>query len=284
MNRPVTLLDYSRRIQRTVAWIAENLDDPIELDALAGVACFSPHHFHRIYRHLTGETPAETVRRLRLHRAATELVRGAADMERVAARAGYGSVSAFSRSFRAGYGISPAAYRRSGRLVVPEVTTPLEAVSMYSVDIRDLPPRRLAAMRHVGPYAEIGPTFDRLFAWGRGNGLIGPDTRSFGVYLDDPGTVPAAKLRSAAGITVGPDFTARDGVHILDMAGGRHAVIRHQGPYAELEGAYAWLYGEWLPASGFEAADRPCCEEYLNDPATLPPAQWLTDVCLPLVG
>jgi AraC family transcriptional regulator len=31
-----------------------------------------------------------------------------------------------------------------------------------------------------------------------------------------------------------------------------------------------------------EPADRPCFEEYLNNPKELPPAEWRTDICVPL--
>ena len=59
-------------------------------------------------------------------------------------------------------------------------------------------------------------------------------------------------------------------------------MLIHTGPYAELERPYRWLYGEWLPASGHEAADAPVIEEYLNDPRSLPPPQWRTAICVPL--
>ena len=72
------------------------------------------------------------------------------------------------------------------------------------------------------------------------------------------------------------------GLAILALPGGRAAVARHRGPYAELEAAYAWLYRDWLPASGQEPADHPCFELYLNDPRRTAPADLLTDVCLPL--
>jgi methylphosphotriester-DNA--protein-cysteine methyltransferase len=72
MNKPATVLDYSRRIERVARHIGAHLDQPLELGALAEVACFSPCHFHRIYRALSGETVAETIRRHRLHRAAGE--------------------------------------------------------------------------------------------------------------------------------------------------------------------------------------------------------------------
>ena len=73
-------------------------------------------------------------------------------------------------------------------------------------------------------------------------------------------------------------------VRLLDLAGGRHAVLVHKGPYAELHKAYNWLFGTWLPASGEEPADRPCFEEYLNDPQQVPPEEWLTAINLPLVA
>ena len=56
----------------------------------------------------------------------------------------------------------------------------------------------------------------------------------------------------------------------------------HVGPYAELDRAYTWLFGDWLPESGEEAADAPAVEEYLNDPRTVSPAELRTDIWLPL--
>jgi AraC family transcriptional regulator len=282
MTKPLTTLDYSRRIERVVAHIGEHLDEPLDLDRLAAVACFSPYHFHRIYRAMTGETVADTLRRLRLHYAAAELVQGAAPISAVARQAGYGSIAAFTRAFAASYGIAPSAYRRAGRLVPPSSATAETETAMYDVTIRHFQPVRLAALRHPGDYMEIGTTFERLFAWAVGRGLMGPQTRSIGVYYDDPDAVPAASLRADAGVSVGRDVTVDGDLRIVEVPGGRHAVLRHKGPYAELHKAYRWLYREWLPTSGEQCADRPCFEEYLNNPRTLPPEEWLTDICLPL--
>jgi AraC family transcriptional regulator len=283
MSKPLTTLDYSRRIERVVAYIADHLEEPLDLDRLAAVACFSPYHFHRIYRAVTGETAADTLRRLRLHNAAGELVQGQVPVRILARHAGYRSVAAFTRAFTASYGMPPAGYRRAGRLVPPVPTANEPETAMYEVSIRQLQPVRLAALRHAGSYMEIGTTFERLFAWAAGRSLIGPQTRSIGVYYDDPDAVPAEKLRSEAGIVVGPEVAVDGDLHIVEVPGGRHAVLHHTGPYAELNKAYRWLYREWLPQSGELCADRPCFEEYLNNPRTLPPEEWRTDICLPLV-
>ena len=58
----------------------------------------------------------------------------------------------------------------------------------------------------------------------------------------------------------------------------------HAFGHADLDVAYSWLYHNWLPQSGREPGDAPCFEEYLNDPRSLPPQEWLTAVNLPLKG
>jgi AraC family transcriptional regulator len=119
MTKPETRIDYGRRIARVADYIAENLDAGLDVERLAAVAYFSPWHFHRIYRETTGETVADTVRRLRLHRAAVELTRDDTPLGQVAKRAGYGTLAAFSRAFSADYGVPPGAYRLRGQLLPP---------------------------------------------------------------------------------------------------------------------------------------------------------------------
>jgi len=282
-----TLTAYGQRIARAMALIARDPAAPPRLEALADAAAFSPFHFHRIYRALTGETPAETAARERLSRAAMLLIRGRAPVAEVARRCGYGSAAALTRAFRAAYGVPPGAYRAQGGIGFDAPRPPihpLEETSMTDVTIRDLPPLRLLALRHRGPYGNIGDAFNRLMAVAGGMGLAGPDTRSFGLYHDDPMSVPASSLRSDAAVTIGPDVAAPDGLAIIEMPALRVAVRRFQGPYSELEGAWSRLYRDWLPASGEEPADAPCMEEYVNDCRQLPPSEWLTDLMVPLRG
>ena len=76
---------YQERLDRVTAYIYEHLDDDIDLQVLADVACMSPYHWHRIYHAMQGETVAATVKRLRLHRAAGFLAHTAMPIEEVAA-------------------------------------------------------------------------------------------------------------------------------------------------------------------------------------------------------
>ena len=108
-----TVEDYADRVERVHAYLAAHLDRDVDLDHLAGIACFSPFHFHRIYHALQGETIAESVRRMRLHRAALDLIEGTVPVARIAVRAGYGSQAAFTKRFHEEVGESPARLRRA---------------------------------------------------------------------------------------------------------------------------------------------------------------------------
>jgi AraC family transcriptional regulator len=292
-ERLTTRSDYAMRLERVFRWLADHLDDTLDLARLADVAAMSPYHFHRIYHAMHGETAAETVRRLRLHRAAVELITGGLPVARIAGRAGYGSQEAFTRAFKAAYGVPPARYRASF-VPSPVLTGPskrtgptgtedvMETTMTYHATIRETPAIRVAALPHHGDYLNIGSTFERLAAMAVGQGLFGPGSRSFGIYYDDPATTSRDALRADACLTLPDGLVPGGALQLREIPARRYAVTLHVGPYAELHIPYKWLYGTWLPQSGEEAADAPIIEEYLNDARMVPPSELRTEIWLPL--
>jgi AraC family transcriptional regulator len=277
MNDPS---NYAERVQRVVDYVAEHLDETLDLDALARVAYFSPYHFHRVYRGLLGETVADTVRRLRLHRAAIDLLGRDLSVERAARRAGYASQAAFTRAFRAEYGEPPARYRVARQMVQ---LSQERNFTMYQVETITTPALRVAAIEHRGDYQLMSKVFERLMTVAATTGLLTPDSRSIGIYHDDPVSVPQDELRSAACVTVPNNWEPSGELSEVHIEGGRYARIVHTGPYVELETAYDWLYRTWLPSSAEELRDLPCIEEYLNDPRQVPAKDLKTAVLMPLV-
>ena len=280
MRRPDTSLDYGRRLQRVADHIAANLDAPLDLARLAQIACFSPYHFHRVYRAAMDETAAETLTRLRLARAATDLARTTLSLAEVRRRAGYGSDAAFSRAFSAAYGQPPLAFRKSQRRNLAAL--PLRGTHAMTIEIQDRPSLRIAAVEHTGPYADIGRSFQRLAAWAGPRGMLGPTSYGVAVYPEgEHCDAPPPGRHVLVGLTVGSTVTGGDGVTIHEVPGGRHAIALHKGPYAELPRTYNALFA-WLAASGEEPADAPLFEVNLNNPSNTPPAELLTEICLPL--
>jgi len=273
---------YDARLSRVTAYIHDHLDDELDLNRLADIACVSPYHWHRIYHAIHGETIAATVKRLRLHRAAGYLAHSAMAIKEVAEKSGYGSVQSFTRLFHAAYGMPPARYRKEGSHQQFKSQQAAEIAMSYDVKIASQPPLTAVTLDHQGSYMLIGRAFDTLFGWLGSRNLIGPGTRSIGVYLDDPSIVPETQLRSKAGVILNQPIALEAPLALTEVAGGTYAVLTYKGPYADMKFAYQWLYGTWLVQSGREAADAPVYEEYLNDPRNTAPTELLTAIYLPL--
>ncbi|WP_293265717.1 AraC family transcriptional regulator [Neptunomonas sp.] len=279
---------YHQRFERVIDYIYKHLDKPLDLYVLADIACLSPYHWHRVYKAMYGETLAATVKRLRLHKAAGHLVNSQKSVEEIAKSSGYSSVQSFNRAFSDSLGLPPARYRVEGNHQIFKLSKDRELVSikgvdMLQVEIKEVEAISLAGVDHTGSYMDIGGSFEKLFAWLGMKQLISEQTRSFGVYFDDPDATPEEKLRSAACATLSSyDVMSSDPVTEYAIGSCECAVLRYVGPYSNMQVAYQWLFGEWLPNSGRESENAPVFEEYVNDPRTVAPNELITDIYLPL--
>ena len=154
---------------------------------------------------------------------------------------------------------------------------------MFPVTIKTIPPCSAAGVLHVGPYADMPRAFQQLGGILAARNLFAHAQGLFAIYHDAPGSKPDAELRAHVAVIVSAAFPPGvPGLEYFDLAGGRHAVLEHTGPYATLAGAYDWLYGVWLPQSREEPRDAPPIEFYVNDPRTTPPNDLRTDIRLPV--
>ncbi|QKJ66399.1 AraC family transcriptional regulator [Deefgea piscis] len=281
MNKSRTRDDYSRRLMRVVQLLWQEPARNYSLEQIADVAHFSPFHFHRIYREMMGETVTATQQRLRLHFASRDLAQASDwSLLRIAQRAGYQSSAAFVRSFAAAYGVTPGAYRRQRWQDLQFKIN--QEMDMYTVEFRTLAaPIHLATRRHRGAYLQIGEAFSLLQLALQAQ--VAPDARWFGLYFDDPKTVAEGQLRSDAAVEIKGTASLPADIGQAQIPAARYAVIEHIGPYSELERAYHWLFGVWLPQSGEQAASVPTIEQYLNDPSNTPPKDLRTEIWLALV-
>lgn len=101
-------------VARVLHRVQSDLDAPWDLARMAEVAGYQHHHFARLFGNVAGEPPASYVRRLRLERAAGDLLRGL-PVAHVAERALYRSGEAFSRAFKRQFGLVPTAFPRQVR-------------------------------------------------------------------------------------------------------------------------------------------------------------------------
>ncbi len=273
---------YQDRLNRVTDYIYAHLDDELNFEHLAEVACLSPWHWHRIYRGVFGETVTATVRRLRIHRAAGQLANSDMPVAEVAKRAGYPNVQSFTRLFKAQLGMAPAAYRAGGGHTKFEHKPKPGEDKMYDVAFRKSGNIRVAAIPHKGDYMEVGRAFETLFGTLYAQNLFSPDMRMIGIYFDDPDLMPVDELRSMACMSVPEDFDMRPPLQEMRLESGDYAVLTHKGPYADMPKAYRWFFGDWLNVSGREVADKPSFELYLNNPRDVAPSELLSEIWMPL--
>jgi AraC family transcriptional regulator len=99
LNKAKNWTDYEERLGRVIAYIHDHLDDQLDLNQLAEVACLSPYHWHRIYYAIQGEAIVATVKRLRLHCAAGCLANTLMPIDEVVKKSGYKNLQSFTRIF-----------------------------------------------------------------------------------------------------------------------------------------------------------------------------------------
>ena len=94
-------------------YIEQHLTVPITLHKIAQAAGYSPWHSARIFKKLTGKTPFEYIRALRLSRAAVKLRDGDSRIIDVAFDFVFDSHEGFTRAFSKEFGMSPRHYSKN---------------------------------------------------------------------------------------------------------------------------------------------------------------------------
>ena len=302
------MADYVARFNRVMDYIEEHLASALSLEELAGVANFSPFHFHRLFQSYQGETLFRFISRRRIEQAAAMLrLHPASSVTSIAMDCGFENASAFSRRFRSHFGCSPREWRERGDVILREernTGTPMtgkaamrleggrqlwelrrENGEPWSIRIEEIEEIELAYIRHTGPYAANAALFkrltERLLAWAGPAGVLDFPRHLYFLYPDTPDITPDEKLRVSACIPIPPDTELSGEVGRLRLPRGRYAVLSAALGVYEYGEAWSWLYGTWLPQSGYDPDDTVSFERYPFE-ATGASSTPIVDICIPV--
>lgn len=145
----------------------------------------------------------------------------------------------------------------------------------------------IAYIRHIGPYKGnnelFGSLFDQICGWAGPRGLILPaKTKFMCVYYDSPDITDESKLRLDVCLSVAPDTKVEAPFGKSTIPSGKYAVCEFKVGPKDYEAAWGFLYGEWLPSSGFQPDDRPCYENYLSSPDESPDGSCRVEIYVPV--
>ncbi|MGH9381118.1 MAG: helix-turn-helix domain-containing protein [Thermoanaerobaculia bacterium] len=111
-----TVEERNRRMLRARDAMDRAYAEPLDIPALARVACASEGHFIRTFRATFGETPHRYLQRRRVERAMFLLCQTGRSVTEICFEVGFNSLGTFSRTFRHIVGESPTVYRKRAEM------------------------------------------------------------------------------------------------------------------------------------------------------------------------
>ncbi len=277
-------VDYVQCVNRAIDHVVRNLDGSPHLDEIARAAGFSPFHFHRVFKSLVGETVAQFVKRQRLERALYIMSHSPGrSLTDVALECGFSSSSDFSRSFKQRFGTPPSAFdlatfrdlRRDQ--FIDSQSGDDKAVRFarlpaglnpdgFEVELRNLPPRTVAYVRVLDPFSSMTAViaaYERLMAWASARGFS--DRQWLGYMWEDPEIVALKDCRYDVAVEV-DDVRPEGEIGRFQFPAMRVAQVRIKGGLELETRALDWMFGTWLPRSGYVPDEQPAFEAWIGRP------------------
>jgi len=100
----------SNPVSAVLEYVRAHLSEPLTVADMADLVRLSPSAFAHLFRDVTGRSPYQFVKEMRLDRARELLVDGNLTVARISKEVGYASVSHFISEFRGRFGVTPRAY------------------------------------------------------------------------------------------------------------------------------------------------------------------------------
>ncbi|WP_186297732.1 AraC family transcriptional regulator [Sedimenticola selenatireducens] len=273
-----TSYEHQTRINEALYRIHADLSAELTIADLAKRACYSPYHFQRIFKQITGESVHDYIRRCRLEWAANLLIYNPDTViVEIATECGFHSNASFNHAFKSFFGCSPSIWRKEGYAQRSRSLKALWSTSavnphrkFYEDTLREnerplLPPvviKRLASqsvayIRHIGYDQGIGEVWERLLDWGADHGFDVDKQQMIALHHSNPDLIPFDQCRYVACLTLPKKSYPSDGVGVMEIPGGLHACCEAEGVFGDLLYLMRNLYMYWLPASDYQARSIP---------------------------
>lgn len=276
-------MEWVERLNQSISYIEEHLTDEIDYEQLAKIACCSAYHYQRMFAYMAGVTLAEYIRRRKMSLAAVDLQGGDMKIVDLAEKYGYLSPTAFNRAFQGVHGIAPSSVRGEGVPVksFPAITFKISVKGVEEMNYRI---ETKEAFRIVGVSAPLHKEIEKNF-------MIVPDLwqkASTNGTIQKLAAMMDAQPRGLLGVSacgnqedwkyfIAVSSTKEKGeFEEYTIPASTWAVFPGSGTNQSIQALEQRIVTEWLPTSGYEYADAPDMEVYLNpDPQNAQYEVWI---------
>lgn len=294
--------DYKNRINRVFEFIDENLDSDLSLNSVSEIAFFSPFHFHRVFKFITGETLNEYVTRRRIEKSALDLLHKNITTTEIAHKYGFSDNSSFSRAFKKYYGISPTEFRKQnpnrhskisqlqskngqdypdyGKYICI-INNLKNWIKMNAkIEIKEMPKMDLAYVSSIGPQ-NLENAYGKLIQWATLQGLMNDQTKMVTIYHDSFKVTEANKVRMSASILLNKPVETDGEIGLTSIEAGKFIVGNFEIGMNEFEKSWTGLF-LWMNKNGYKKADRNPFEIYHNNFKEHPEKKAIVDFYIPI--
>ena len=263
-----------KRFQRGIDFIEAHLFEPFVLADVAAAASLSTYHFARTFRGLMGETVMSYAKRRRLTLAAVRLVAEDIRLIDLAFESKFESQEAFTRAFKRQFHQTPGEFRKNGtRLMANTLNAPdlsqlvhtKEKISMEPtfVDVEEF--KVIGVMSSFNDETKKGiPDLWQSFGPRMGEVSHRIAGVTYGVCF--PTLLDDENFDYMAAVAVENVDTIPAGMVARTVPAHRFAVFTHKtgedSLHNDLQKSVQYIWGTWLPNSGYEHAKVPDFELY----------------------
>ncbi len=256
-----------------IRYIENHLDDEIDLERAAQIACCSSFHFHRMFSYMAEVPLSEYIRRRRMTKAAVALQQSNDKVIDIALRYGYDSPTAFNRAFQAIHGVSPSAARSAGISLkaYPPITfkVMIKGAEEMNYRIESKPEFRV-----VGVKKHFSGSLDECFAavplfWQ--NTIQRGEIPVISNLIDQPpfGIMGVGTSMDSGKfdyyIAVATDKETPPNMEEYTVPACTWAIFECIGAMPDaIQSLQKRIVTEWLPTSGYEYASAPDIEVYFD--------------------
>ncbi len=297
--------EYKKRIVKAIQYIDDHLDTDLSLQIIAEVGAYSPFHFHRIFKLVTGETVQQYISRKRIEGSAFYLaLRKQSSIKDIYLQFGFSSHSAFTKTFKSYYGQSPSAFRKS----VPEHFHQIrlqeskngQADTVFStylcnienllnwttmnlkIEAMNLPEMNLAAVMSLG-IANVEPSYTVLIDWAKDKNLFpGENVKMVSVYHDSFKVTPPDKVRIHACMLLDEKLKKQEGeVFAETIEAGKFIVGSGEVTLNDFEKSWVSLF-LWMKENNYSVRKAFPFEIYHTNFKEHPEGKMIVDFCIPI--
>ena len=276
-------MEWVHRLNQSIRYIEEHLTDEIDYGQLARIACCSTYHYQRMFTYMAGVTLAEYIRRRKMSLAAVDLQDGEKRIIDIAEKYGYHSPTAFNRAFQSFHGIAPSSVRTEGAPVksfssmVFQIAVKGATEMNYRIEAKE-------AFRVVGVSAPLDKEIEKNFMvvpkmWQ--DAAVNGTIQKLAAMMDTPPMgllgVSACNDEEQWRYFIAVSSTKeKGGFEEYTIPASTWAIFSGTGTGQSVQELEQRIVTEWLPASGYEYANAPDIEVYLNpDPQNAQYEVWI---------